>query len=144
MSDWDSLQRAITFWTESGVALLPGRNATDIRETLSSLGRPFCDDVVQLYEITGGMLDYETGNGLFSLWSLERLVKENKDRNSKSLLFGDFLILSHCYGFSPNSSGKSSVQIEHSLEDTIRVADSPEEFFRKYLGKSDDLLLSWD
>jgi hypothetical protein len=144
MCDWDSLQQSINLWTQSGAAVLPGRSETEIRNVLSRLGRPYCDDVVRLYEITGGMLDYEYGDGFVSLWSLERLASENERSISSLLLFGDFLISSHCYGFAPGLSGKSSVCIEHFSGEPIRVADSPQEFFRKYLDRSDDLLLLWD
>ena len=82
--------------------------------------------------------------GLFTLWSLERTVQENKSSNSELLLFADFLISSQCFGLHAVPSGSSSVYIEHFSGAPIWVADGLEPFFRKYVDRSPDLLLLWD
>jgi len=143
MSDWP-LHDSIRLWIDSGIRMLPGRRETEICTVLRGLRRPYCADVIRLYELTGGMFDHEYGQGVFSLWSLERLQEENRNSKSNLLLFGDFLISSHYFGFSKGPSGTSSVHIEHFAGETIPVARSPQEFFRKYLERSEDLLLVWD
>jgi len=140
-------QKVVQEWQADGIKLLPPHSAEQVREVLSQLGRPFADDLVTIYTVTGGM-DWETAEGLFCLWPLNRIldeVRENSDSlNSfpgfnNAIPFGDFLICSHYYFARARSDDESAI---YTYSDEP-IAKSLTEFFELYLKRSDKLDLFW-
>ena len=52
-----------------------------VREILNGIGRPYAEDVVQLFITTGGFARWSP-NDLFQIWTLHDLEKENKEYQS--------------------------------------------------------------
>ena len=120
-------------WQQEGIPLLAPIDPAAVRTELSKNGQRYSDDVVDLYSITGGMANDEMDSHCFSMWPFDKVISKNKERSY--LAFADFLIDSHWYGFVYESKARSKVCVDyfkHGTELEI-IADSVEEFFRKYL-----------
>jgi hypothetical protein len=128
MASRDVYERAADLWRSRGVPLMPPVSPEEIGRIFESLGYPVSADVRDLYSVVGGFADFEC-DGLWSLWSTTRLREENAGRE-KILLFADYLISSHCYGFHYEDAEVSSVYITDTTE---RIAGSLAEFLERYI-----------
>jgi hypothetical protein len=129
-------ERAADCWRVRGVPLLAPFSPAEVGVTFEALGYPLSADVVRLYGTTGGFVDYEAA-GLWSLWSLARLRRENEaDRYPGKLLvfFADYCISAHAYGLRYEDEEVSSVWIE---DGGVRIANSLEGFLEMYLSNPD-------
>ncbi len=125
--------------------MLPAEDDAHICSELDRLQRPYSQDVVNVYRVTGGMEDFcDDDQAMFSLWSLSRLVRETLESDCPGIPFADFLICSHLYAYKYEDDFRSSVYVYHGPGILEEVAPSIADFFEKYLTKSDDLLLLWD
>jgi hypothetical protein len=127
------VERVIRFWQQDGIPLLAPMDPVAVRNELSKTGQRYSDDVVDIYSIAGGMANDEMDSHCFSMWPFDKVLSKNKERSY--LAFADFLIDSHWYGFVYESKARSKVCVDyfkHGTELEI-IADSVEEFFRKYL-----------
>jgi hypothetical protein len=131
----DVYERAADHWRTRGVSLLCPCSPDEVGATFETLGYPLSADVRRLYDVIGGFADYEC-DILWSLWSLARLREENAENRDRGelLLFADWLIQSHTYGFHYEDARVSSVYIHDSGE---RIADSLEAFLETYLSNPD-------
>lgn len=149
-----SLEKVIDCWRRDQVTLLPPATHNEIRDALLQIEQPlFSQDVLRLYVMTSGMEDYTSdGNTYFSLWSLKRIVEENRlakatktQRQGGYFWFADFLINSHFYCLKYETPETSSVYLDllDFAKDapTILLAPSLEAFFEKYLSRPSDLWL---
>ena len=107
-----------------------------VRESLGRTGRRFSRDVVAFYCLTGGMEDGDMDGKGLSVWSLDRVVEENRDTDAADLAFADYPIDSWRYSFRFEDETRSSVY--GGLRDR-RLADSVEQFFGLYLNSPQEL-----
>ena len=126
----NALKRAIKKWGREEVPLHLPIEESIIAAKLSKLGRPYSADVVELYCVTGGMEDGYSDSHMWTLWSLERVVKESAVYPRPHIRFADFLIDSHFYCFKYENEARSSVGVDYlNGEEPELVAGSVEEFF---------------
>jgi len=78
------------------------------------------------------MTDEDMDESLLSVWTLERIAKENSTV-SELTYFADFLINSHSYAFKFENINTSSVYSDWESGDFVKVADSIEQFFDLFL-----------
>ncbi len=117
-------------WENQGVHLLPPNDRATVINIFDSTGKEISEDVVDLYCSTGGMKYGASDDHLWSFWSLEQVVKENKPFSRPGLFFADFLIGSHYYLFHYESPKMSSVWLYDTQE---LLAESVRDFFEIYL-----------
>lgn len=101
---------------ESAEPIAPAPEAV-VRATFQRTSLPISEDIIALYSQTGGMADGVMDDNLFSLWPIEKIVKECTDSPKDILKFGDFLIDSHRYGFRFVNNDISSVWINAVSDD---------------------------
>ncbi len=133
-------ERAVIHWRERGVSILPPASESEIARVFADIGQPLSADVRGLYGAIGGFTDY-TCDGLWSLWSLHRLLTENASRRRPFVMFADWCIHSHVYCIRYENPDNSSVFVSHNgvaLEDTP-VAGTVELFLEKLLVDSGDV-----
>lgn len=105
-------ERAAQTWRSRSVPLLPPAEEGEIATVFAGLRCPLSQDVRSLYAVTGGFKDWAC-DGLWSLWDLARIRKENEeDRRESFVRFSDFSIMSHAYCFHYENEQTSSVHID--------------------------------
>lgn len=136
----DPYRLAVDYWQSRSVPLLPAATDDEIELTFSRLNHPLSDDVRLLYSTTGGFADYESDH-LWSLWSLNRVANENRNRRSDYLWFADWLISSHMYAFHYENPSTSAVFIDHNSKQhpPEQIAESVSEFLRRYVDNPDNV-----
>jgi hypothetical protein len=115
-----------------GIQLLPPAEERQVHAAMEQIGQRASADVVQLYRTTGGFIDYDTDASLWSLWSLERVRKENAATGVPRWIFSDYSISGILYHFQYENELVSSVWFG-DLQNAFRIATSLEEFFDLYL-----------
>jgi hypothetical protein len=140
MVSCDVFQFAIDRWRARSVPLQPPASETEIASVFRALNHPVSRDIYRLYSLTRGFADYEFDK-LWSLWSLDRILEENKDRKSEFLWFADYLISSHMYAFHYLNADTSAVYIDHSssAHAPVIIAESVAEFLEKYIRNPDEV-----
>ena len=140
MEKSDPYQPAINYWRGHSVSLLPPATDSEIDRTFSGLGIQVSNDVRRLYSTVNGLGDYESDN-LWSLWSLERIASENRDRQSEIIWFADWLISSHMYGIRYYDENKSGIYIDHNSSEhpPEQIACSMIEFLQQYANNPEDV-----
>src|SRR5688572_1359192 len=129
----EPLSKAIAVWKQTGVELLLPADADKIREVIQEIGRPASADFVELYQTIGGFAG-GTCEHVWSLWSLDRVREVNSLYDRPQIAFSDGLIDSFYFCLQYENEFVSSVWIDHGSDiDLIRVADSLEGFFHRYL-----------
>lgn len=136
----DPYRLAIAQWQSRAVPLLPPPTNHEIETAFARLRHPLSDDIRRLYSATGGFADYEC-DCVWSLWSLDRLVRENQNRDSEFLWFADFLISSHMYAFRYHNDEASVIYIDHNIPQhpPTQVAKDVPDFLRKYIDDPDSV-----
>jgi hypothetical protein len=107
--------QAVLTWTKSGIKLQAGLSLEVILGFEVQLDFRFPEDFRELYQKINGFKDFDWNKHMFSLWSLERIIKEyQKDDENNYVGFCDYLINSHSIGFFKSEEGiyKSYSQIE--------------------------------
>ncbi len=128
----DAIRRVIDGWRASGVPLQAGLAPADIEVSFAKVGRQLSFDIVTLYSLCNGMPDAVSDNEhFFSLWSVEKCIREAPRFARSFIPFADFLISSHEYCFRFQSPERSSVHVSWNSVDgrNEQVAASVEEFF---------------
>lgn len=122
-----SLERLIETWKREDVDVLPPAEESHVVATLDALGKPYSTDVVKVFCLSGGM-DNSMDLRLLSLWSLERVRKENDGGQAAAgdIAFADFLIDSFRYYFHFENYARSSV---YGGYERRKLAESIEDFF---------------
>ncbi|EHQ29459.1 SMI1/KNR4 family protein [Mucilaginibacter paludis] len=104
MEAW--IQNAVVQWKEEHLDLNPGASIIDIEKAENHIKYKFPDDFKQLYLTINGFVDYEWRSNLFSIWSLDRIVKEFDGLNGDGFIsFCDYSICVFCLGFKKDKSG---------------------------------------
>jgi hypothetical protein len=106
---------AISTWTKNGIKFQAGLSLEVIMTFEVQLHFRFPPDFRELYQKVNGFEDFYLNKHMFSLWSLERILKEYREDNDDNYLgFCDYLINSHSIGFIKREQGiyKSYSQIE--------------------------------
>jgi hypothetical protein len=139
----NAIDRALRTWREAGIALLPPASYAAVRKTFADLGCDTSADVLSLYATSGGFRDDCHDSHVWSLWSLDRIRRENENRNRPDPAFADFLICSHVYRFRYETPEVSSIWMDPGPE-SRRVASSLAEFLELYQSQPGllDLLLA--
>ncbi len=97
-SNW--IDQAISFWQEKGIKLNTGLSKNEIAEFEKLLNYSFPQEFIELYQKVNGFEDFGWNNEMFSLWSLDRVLKEYQESNVENYIgFSDYLINSHQLGF---------------------------------------------
>lgn len=150
----DIYHRARQYWNDAGVSLLPPADEDSVWTLFAELGIPLSEDVLQLYTIIGG---FECGSthGVWALWGLNQLRRENLQRNRADehifdVQFADYLVFSYVYALRFETMQHSSVYIHYFGEEATekvtggeQVADSVGEFLQKYLDDPDSVEAFW-
>lgn len=114
---------AISFWKSKAIQLQNGISVDKIADLEKLLDFKFPKDFIALYSKVNGFEDFEWNEHLFSVWSVDRILKEyHEDGNSNYIGFCDFLINSHSIGFL-----KSAIGVYKSYDQTQPVAKSFED-----------------
>lgn len=94
------ITEAIASWTASKTKLQPGVSIDTIREAEKVLQFSFPQDFIDLYTVVNGFEDWDWNEHMFSLWSIERILAENRQTQAaEDIIFCDFLIFSHTFSF---------------------------------------------
>jgi hypothetical protein len=128
ISSWTD--EAIDIWTANKTKLQDGISISKISEFEKLLDFKFPADFIDLYQKVNGFEDCDWNEHMFSLWSLDRILKEyQEDGNENYIGFCDYLISSHSIGFfKPDKLiYKSYEQIEpvaNTFEKAIKLINS--------------------
>lgn len=128
--------RLYEFWTPN--TPLPPEAPERITEVFEQLGYSPTEDALRLYATIGGV---ENAPGMFSLWSLDEILQQNRDARRTSswperrLLFADFLLRSNDFWLEHDNL-LSSVHWVEGQDDAPSLA----EFFEIYLSDPDSLV----
>jgi cell wall assembly regulator SMI1 len=71
--------QAILTWTNSGIKLQQGLSLNTIMDFEEQLNFQFPQDFKELYQKVNGFEDFEWNKQMFSLWSLNRILKEYQE-----------------------------------------------------------------
>ncbi len=128
ISSWTD--EAIAIWKANKTKLQDGISINKISEFEKLLEFKFPADFIDLYQKVNGFEDCDWNEHMFSLWSLERILKEyQEDDNENYIGFCDYLISSHSIGFfkADKLIYKSYEQIEpiaNTFEKAIKLINS--------------------
>ncbi|RYE58247.1 MAG: SMI1/KNR4 family protein [Sphingobacteriales bacterium] len=93
-------------WKQNGIKLQPGISLDAIGELENRLQLKFPIDFKEFYQQANGCEYFGMTEGYYSLWSLERILKEyEKNSNVNYVGFCDYLINSYSFGFFKNRNG---------------------------------------
>ena len=127
--------QAIIQWTEKGIKLQEGILIDNLHDFEKSLDFTFPQDFIELYTKVNGFENFDYNENMFSLWSLDRILKEYKeDGDTNYVSFCDFLINSHSLGFY-----KDDGRIYKYYNEPEAIADNFQDFIL-LLNSNDDLL----
>lgn len=98
--------QVIMVWISQGIKLQSGISIDRISDFEKKIDFKFPQDFIELYSKVNGFEDFDWNEHMFSLWSLDRILKEyQKDRDTNYIGFCDFLINSHSIGFLKTDNG---------------------------------------
>lgn len=137
MSNSNALNQAVENWREERIELLPPNSAAQVLAAFVQMNARCSADIIELYSVTGGFDDCDSK--CFTLWSLNRIIKESAVYKSCGVAFGDFLIESHAYYFKYENDFVSSVYTDFYQAIPTKIADSVNDFFELYLNNSEEL-----
>ncbi|MEO6720181.1 MAG: SMI1/KNR4 family protein [Ferruginibacter sp.] len=133
ISSWTD--QIISNWTSSGIKLQGGASFENISEFEKSLDFKLPEDFIEVYSRVDGFEDLDWNENMFSLWSLDRILKEYKEDGDTNFIgFCDFLINSHSIGFY-----KSDRRIYKYYKEPEAIADNFKDFIL-LLDSNDNLL----
>ena len=127
--------QAIALWTEKGIKLQKGISVDSLHDFEKSLDFKFSQDFIDLYTKVNGFEDLDWNEHMFSLWPLDRILKEYKeDGDTNYVGFCDYLINSHSIGFY-----KDDGRIYKYYNEPEAISDSFQNFIL-LLNSNDDML----
>lgn len=127
------LQKVIEKWKMESLEIISPYSEKQIQNSFDKIGELVSRDVLQIYTTFGGLADEVMDSNLLSFWTLDQLVSENLLHKSGFVLFGDFLINSHFYGYKYENENISSVFSDFETGEFLKIAESVEDFFHLYL-----------
>jgi SMI1 / KNR4 family (SUKH-1) len=99
-------EQAIDIWASKGIKLQNGISCEKISDFEKLLDFKFPQDFIELYSKANGFEDFDWNENMFSLWSLERILKEYQEGGDTNYIgFCDYLINSHSIGFFKTDNG---------------------------------------
>ena len=127
--------QVIDFWISKGIKLQNGISIDKIHDFEKLLDFKFPQDFIELYSKANGFEDFDWNEHMFSLWSLDRILKEyQEDDDANYIGFCDFLINSHSIGFY-----KSDSRIYKYYNQPETITDNFQDFIL-LLNSNNDLL----
>ena len=127
--------QTITYWTEKGIKLQAGVSLDKLRDFEKLLDFSFPQDFIELYTKVNGFVDFDWNENMFSLWSLDRILKEyQEDEDPKFIGFCDYLINSHTLGFYTDD------KLIYKYYDKPKAITNSFQDFISLLNSNDDLL----
>jgi hypothetical protein len=129
----ETLQKIVEKWKDENLELVSPYSVEQVQKNFDKIGKLVSKDILQIYTTFGGIADENIDSNLLSFWTLEQLVVENSSRKSDFILFGDFLIFSHLYGYKYENKNISSVYSDFETGEFLKISESVEEFFHLYL-----------
>ena len=124
----ENLNKLIRLWQKENLNLSAPNSEKQVIDCFFLIGKPLSKDILTLYTNFGGMLDGDMAESFLSVWTLERIVEENKI-DSDLTCFADFMISAHYYAFNYENESVSSVYSNFETSKFIKIADSIEQFF---------------
>ena len=101
-----SIDKIIDQWTSKKIKISPPSTIDAIKVTENILNFQFPDDFKEFYLKLDGFADWDWTENMFSIWPLARIVEEyNNESNKNFIVFADYLINSHQYGFKKDQTG---------------------------------------
>lgn len=142
----DLIPQLLEQWRQDGVTLNSGASPSALRALESSLGVRLPEAFVTLYSTADGFVDLDMDRFLVCLWPLARINETSRNWHPRFLAFADFLLDSYAYAFDPLPGPNQPVYIPWNPQgkEDMLVADSFEDFWRKYLTEPERLDLSAD
>ncbi len=122
--------QSIAIWTTGGIKLNDGIPLDKIAKFENHLDYTFPKDFLHLYQKVNGFKEFDWNENMFSLWSLERILKEyQKGGDSNYIGFCDYLINSHTIGFSKSDNRiykyyNKPQPIANTFQETITLLNS--------------------
>lgn len=127
------LQKISEKWKKENLEIVSPYSEEKIQNSFDKIGKLVSKDIFQVYTTFGGMSEGEMDSNLLSFWNPDQLVVENSRLKSNLILFGDFLIFSHLYGYKYENEDISSVYSDFETGEYLKISESVEEFFDLYL-----------
>ena len=78
--------QAISIWISKGIKLQNGSSVDKVSDLEKLLDFSFPKDFIDLYLKVDGFEDFDWNEHMFSLWSLDRILKEIKKRETQIIL----------------------------------------------------------
>ncbi|MBA0885494.1 SMI1/KNR4 family protein [Flavobacterium undicola] len=101
-----SIDKIIDQWTNKKIKLSPPSTMELIKATEEILSFQFPDDFKEFYLKLDGFADWDWTENMFSIWPLARIIEEYNNESDKNfIVFADYLINSHQYGFKKDQNG---------------------------------------
>jgi hypothetical protein len=126
--DW--IEQAVEDWRKSNTKLQQGLSTNEILDIQHLLAFKFPQDFTDFYEKINGFEDLDWNEHMFSIWSLDRILKECHEQGSETFIpFSDFLIDSYRIGFAKKDKKiykdyDLSEPIAHSFKEAIMLINS--------------------
>jgi hypothetical protein len=127
--------QAISHWVSKGIKLQEGAPEEKITLLENILSFKFPADFSELYIKVNGFADWDSNEGMFSLWPLEKIFEEYHANGDINYIgFCDYLINSHTIGYD-----KTDGRIFKDYNTTQPIAETFRHFIQ-LLNSDDDLL----
>jgi len=121
MENW--IQKAIDQWKEEELELNGGANSEEFENAEAQIGYKFPEDFKKLYSVVNGFVDFEMRGFMLSLWSLERIVDNYKNKNGL-IMFADHSLSICQYGFNTYYEGIFRAYTHHQKGPISLIAQS--------------------
>jgi hypothetical protein len=124
-------------WRNDRIELNPPASAHELAQLAELLGAAVPADLLYFYSMANGMVDNTMDTWHVSLWSIDRVLRENDvvDRAGRRwIAFADVLAYSWCFRFAPGE-----MQTRVLAESTGEEFASLEAFFGRYSTKPESL-----
>ncbi len=135
--------KVLDYWRKADVSLAPALKRNEVEQRLSSAGLVVGSDFIDFYSIAGGMVDEDCN--LWSCWSIERIVEENRAYSRSGVLFADWCINSYLYVLRRETESRSSVWVDFfNDKEPQKVSGSLNDFFERYLAKDETIFILFE
>jgi hypothetical protein len=131
-----NISKLVNRWVSEGVEILPPENELSVRKVFKN--GTVTADVLVLYEALGGMV--EMNNEHLRIWSLKEVEDSNLEPCDKGILFADYCLDCYQYRLKFANQEISEVWFDDFSDPPIRIANSLQEFFERYLVNPDFVL----
>jgi len=125
------IDKLVRIWKDHNVGFITPSSVSEIQRTFISVGSKASKDVIALYSKIGGM-DSMENDALWRLWSLNEIIKENKEPSSYGILFSDHCIDCWQYRLRYETEERSSVFIDFGGKDPVKFYDGLDDFLAAY------------